>query len=177
MIGAKEYAKALFLLSEEEGSSDRILDELNMLSSLMEENPEYSRLLDTPALPKEERLGLVNEALSSLDENLLNLVKILAESRATGLVPSLRNEFFALFCESRGILHAEAITAIPMTEEQSAAIVKKLEGLTGKKVVIKNTIDPSTLGGVVLRYGGVQLDGSVKTRLDKFEQALTSAVI
>ena len=73
MIGAKEYAKALFLLSEEEGSSERILDELNMLSSLMEENPEYSKLLDTPALPKEERLGLVNEALSSLDENLLNL--------------------------------------------------------------------------------------------------------
>ena len=57
------------------------------------------------------------------------------------------------------------------------AMVKKLEGITGKKVIIKNVIDKSTLGGVMLRYGGVQLDGSVKTRLDKFEQALTAAVI
>jgi F0F1-type ATP synthase delta subunit len=48
---------------------------------------------------------------------------------------------------------------------------------TGKKVILKNKIDKATLGGVILRYGGVQLDGSVKTRLDKFEEALTETVI
>ncbi len=177
MTGAKEYAKALFLLSEEEGVSEKMLSELDMLSALMAENPEYSKLLDTPALSKEERLKLIDEAFCSFEQNLLNLVKILAESRSVRIIPKLKEEFSLLFCESRGIIHAEAVTAIPLTEEQTAVMVKKLEGITGKKVIIKNTIDKSTLGGVVLRYGGVQLDGSVKTRLDKFEQALTAAVI
>ena len=56
MTGAKEYAKALFLLSEEEGESESVLSELEMLSELIKENSEYSKLLDTPALSKDERL-------------------------------------------------------------------------------------------------------------------------
>lgn len=177
MTGAKEYAKALFLLSEEEGESESVLSELEMLSELIKENSEYSKLLDTPALSKDERLKLIDEAFGTFGQNLLNLIKILAESRSVRIIPKLKEEFSILFCESRGILHAEAITAVPLTEEQTVAMGKKLEGITGKKVIIKNVIDKSTLGGVMLRYGGVQLDGSVKTRLDKFEQALTAAVI
>jgi F-type H+-transporting ATPase subunit delta len=177
MTGAKEYAKALFLLSEEEGESEGVFSELEMLSELMTKNPEYPKLLDTPALSKEERLKLIDEAFGSFGQNLLNLIKILAESRSVRIIPKLKDEYATLFFESRGILHAEAITAIPINDEQNAALVKKLENITGKKVIIKNIVDKATLGGVVLRYGGVQLDGSVKTRLDKFEQALTAAVI
>ena len=49
--------------------------------------------------------------------------------------------------------------------------------LRSKTIILTNTVDPSILGGVKLRYLGVQLDGSVKTRLDKFEDALKNTVI
>lgn len=177
MTGAKEYAKALFLLTEEENTTESALGELSALADIMSDSPEYSRLLDTPALPKEERLSLIDEALSSFDERLLSLIKILAEARLTRIVPELCREYYALYREARGILDAEAITAIPMSASQLEAMKQKLEAETGKKVILKNTVDKSTLGGVMLRYEGVQLDGSVKTRLDKFEEALTETVI
>ena len=53
----------------------------------------------------------------------------------------------------------------------------KLSAMTGKKIILKNTISPEILGGVKLRYSGIQLDGSVKTRLDKFEASLKNTVI
>ena len=77
MNGAKEYAKALFLLTEEEGTTEAVLEELSAIAGIMKENPEYSRLLDTPALSKEERLSLIDEALSSFNLMLKNLIKIL----------------------------------------------------------------------------------------------------
>ena len=177
MNGAKEYAKALFLLTEEEGATETVLDELSAIAEIMRNNPEYSRLLDTPALSKEERLSLIDEALSSFNLMLKNLIKILAESRLARIIPQLQKEYYALYCNARGILHAEAITAVPMSENQLINMKKKLEDETGKTVVLKNTQDKNILGGVMLRYGGVQLDGSVKTRLDKFEEALAKTVI
>ena len=177
MTGAGEYGRALFLLCEEEGTTERVLEEFSVLAKLLSENPTYTKLLDTPAVTKEERLSLIDEAFSDFDGNLKNLIKILAEARFTHLLPEVHAAFGAAYFEARGIIHAEAITAVALTDAQSTALSAKLEAKLGKKVILKNKIDKSTLGGVILRYDGVQLDGSVKTRLDKFEEALTETVI
>ena len=57
------------------------------------------------------------------------------------------------------------------------AIAKKLSDMTGKKVIVKNTVDPEILGGIKLRYLGTQIDGSIKTRLDGFAEGLKNIVI
>ena len=64
-----------------------------------------------------------------------------------------------------------------MTKTQLDAMKAKLAKITGKHIIIKNTVDPTILGGVKIRYSGIQLDGSVKTRLDKFEEGLKNTVI
>lgn len=177
MTGAYEYARALFMISEEEHSSDRVMADVKLAKEAFASNPTYADLLDTPALDKSERLSLIDKAFSSLDVSLVNLIKILAEKRLSYLFPKLADEYAALYDESRGILRAEAVTAIPLTETQSKTLTRKLSALTGKTVILSNTTDKSILGGALLRYSGIQLDGSVKTRLDKFEAALKSAVI
>ncbi len=177
MTGAYEYARALFMISEEERSSDKVMADVRVAKKAFTSNPDYADLLDTPALSKSERLELIDKAFASLDGSLVNLIKILAEKRLSYLFPKLADEYSALYDESRGILRAEAVSAVPLTEKQSAALTKKLASLTGKTVILSNTTDKSILGGIVLRYSGIQLDGSVKTRLDKFESALKSAVI
>ena len=79
--------------------------------------------------------------------------------------------------EARGIIRAEAISAIPLTEEQRKKLAEKLARITGKQIVIENKVDPSLLGGIKLRYMGIQRDGSVKARLDGFARTLGEAVI
>ena len=78
---------------------------------------------------------------------------------------------------SRGIERVEAISIIPLTAEQINKLTLKLEDLTGKKIIVNNTIDPSILGGMKLRYLGQQIDGSIKTKLDKIDKSLKDLVI
>ncbi|MBQ7356865.1 MAG: ATP synthase F1 subunit delta [Clostridia bacterium] len=177
MTDAKEYGRALFLLSEEESCAEAVAEELRTVIAAFDANPEYIKLLDTPALGKEERVGLIDEAFSALNENLKNLLKIMVEARSVHRVHSVAKAYFDLYDTSRGILRATAITAVALTEEQHERLTKKLAERTGKTVVLTNEVDKGILGGVKLRYSGIQLDGSVKTRLDKFEEALVGAVI
>lgn len=177
MTDACEYGRALFALAEESGRTETILADLNTARSAFESAPEYASLLDTPALSKAERLALVDEAFSALDEYVKNTLRILCEKRLAHLFPSAVKAFCEDYDRTRGIERVEAVTAIAMSEEQLAAMKAKLEKITGKTIVIKSTVDPSILGGVKLRYMGVQLDGSVKTKLDSFSKALSNTVI
>ena len=77
MTDAKEYGKALFLITEEDGSTERVLDDLKIARSVFKTNPDYEKLLDSPAISKDERVSLADAAFSSLNEYLLNLIKIL----------------------------------------------------------------------------------------------------
>jgi F-type H+-transporting ATPase subunit delta len=177
MIDAKEYGKALFLLTEETRTTKTVAEELLGVKKLLCENPRYIKLLDTPALAKEEKLALVDRAFASLDGNLLNFVKILCEKHAVYQLPRVADVYAALYDEARGIERVEAVTAVAMTEKQLSALTNKLAALTGKSIVIRNTIDPTILGGVVLRYAGTQLDGSLRARLESFEKSLKDLVI
>lgn len=177
MINPAEYARALFLLAEERGTAESILADIRVATLATEENPKYSSLADTPALTKAERLALVSEAFASLDTDLLSLIKILVERHSFSALSKIRDEFSRLYDEARNIERVVAISAIPLSEEQSVALTKKLETLTKKTVILENKVDPSILGGVVLRYSGTQLDDSLKTRLDKLTESLKSIII
>ena len=177
MIDAKEYGKALFLLTEETRTTKTVAEELLGVKKLLCENPRYIKLLDTPALAKEEKLALVDRAFASLDGNLLNFLKILCEKHAVYQLPRVADVYAALYDEARGIERVEAVTAVAMTKKQLSALTNKLAALTGKSIVIRNTIDPTILGGVVLRYAGTQLDGSLRARLESFEKSLKDLVI
>ncbi len=177
MTAGIEYGKALFLLAEEEGALAKVNDDLNAAKSVLEENPEYVKMIDSPAIPKEERISLLRTAFAGLDERVRNLFLILCERRSIYVYSDVCDTFSALYDEKMGIVKCEAVTAIPLSPERESALCKKLSEITGKTIIIKNTVDPSILGGVKLRYLGIQIDGSVKTRLDGFAESLKNIII
>jgi F-type H+-transporting ATPase subunit delta len=174
---AKSYGDALFMLADELNQADEMKDDLSTLCKTISENPDYLKLLDTPALSREERVKLADEAFNGLNKNLVNLVKILIERRVAYLIFKIRDAYMSAYDISRGIERVEAITVLPLTDIQLSKLQNKLANITGKQIIIKNTIDSSILGGMKLRYLGIQIDGSVKTKLDNFEQSLKDIVI
>lgn len=177
MIDVREYGRSLFELAEEEGVADAVALDVAVVKSVFADNPAYLKLLDTPALTKEERTGLIDSAFSGLNEYLINTLKLLAERHLAYCAADALRGFSEAFDQKRGIERVEAITAVPLSEEQKAALKEKLESKTGKTVIITNTIDAAILGGMKLRYCGKQLDGSVKTRLDGLEALLKQTLI
>lgn len=174
---AAEYGKALFLLTEETGSSEAVVSDVKALLRVILDNRDYMKLLDTPALTKEEKLSLAEKALSGLDVHLKNTVKLLTEKHCAYLTPGVLKAYLSTYEEARGIEHVEAISAVPLTGEQLARLGSKLTRLTGKRIIIKNTVDSQILGGMKLRYMGIQLDGSIRQRLDSFEKSLRSVIV
>lgn len=177
MTDSKEYGKALFMLSEERGSTEEVKADVECLIRVIGDNPDYVRLLDTPALTKDERLGAIDESLAPLNRDLLNCVKIFAEMHSVhALVPALRcylNEYDL----SRGIVRMEAISALPLTEDERKRLTARLERETGGKVILTETVDRSILGGLIVRGMGNQEDGSLLERLREISRSITDTVV
>lgn len=174
---AREHGRALFMLAEEVGTTERVREDACAIVKLFSDNPDYIKLLDTPALTPDCRISLIDEAFGPFDVYLVNLIKILTKKSLAYLIPRTLNAFEDEYMESRGIIRAEAITAIPLDEARCDTLRMKLEMITGKQIIIENKVDPTILGGIKLRYMGIQRDGSVKMRLDSFRERLANAVI
>ena len=177
MTGANDYAKALFMLTEELGTTETAKDDVAACRKVFFENPSYITLTDTPALALSEKLSLIDDAFSCVDTSVCNLIKILCEKHSVHLFPELAKEYLALYNEARGICTAEIISAVPLSGTQLESIKAKLQSMTGKTIVLNNKIDKEVLGGIKLRYMGIQLDGSLKSRLDSIEKGLKNTIL
>ena len=177
MSGALNYANALFSLSEELGTSESVLADLNATSDILKSYPEYVNLLDTPAVSVPEKLALIDKAFKSVTETVVSIIKILAEKHSVYLLFEITKAYSALYNESRGICNAEIISAVALTDAQTQKLKEKLENMTGKTIIIKNTVDTSILGGIKLRYLGKELDGTLKARLSAIEKSLKNTII
>lgn len=177
MRGYGEYGRALFLAAEEAGRVEEISLDIKAAQAAVRENPDYVKLLDTPAVSRGEKHALIDEAFSALDGYCVNFLKLLCDKCIFFSLHEAVEEFSLLYDEYHNIERVEAVTARPMTEAQLAAMKEKIDKMTGKCAVITNTVDASVLGGVALRYSGVQLDGTIKRRLDDLAKSLEKTVI
>lgn len=177
MVDAQGYGKALFELAQENKNAAQVRSELMLVCDVLRKNPEYITLMDTPAVSSKEKCALLRSAFGKLDAMLGNFLSILCEKRSFYRLNACAQAYFAAYDEANDILRATAITAVPMSRKQQEALRKKLSALTGKKIELTNRIDPSVLGGVTLRYAGVQIDDSIQTRLETLRRSLTETIV
>ena len=175
---AKMYGGSLYDLAAEEGLETRILGELDEVQQLLKQNPDYLRLLSTPSIPKKERCGLLDEALrGQVHLYVLNFLKILCEKGTLQELSGCARAYRIRYNQAHGILEATAISAVPLTEQQRAALHAKLESLTGKTIDLKTKVDAKVLGGIRLDIEGTELDGTVQNRLASLRQDIAAVTL
>lgn len=177
MIDAREYGKALFELSRENKTDDAVRRELLCVRELLHKHPEYVTLMDTPAVSSREKHALLQEAFCEMDEMLRNFLSILCDKRSFFRFDACVDAFCDAFDEANGILRATAVSAVELKPSQCEALRGKLSSLTGKHIELTNRVDPTVLGGVVLRYAGVQIDDSLRTRLETLRRSLAETIV
>ena len=162
----KEYAEALFMLSEEEGQTKEYREALLTVKESIEENPEYIDFLRSPAIALSERLSAIDEAFGDfLPENILSFIKLLCENGHIQELLSSINEFNKLVDALLGKALLNVYSAVELTNEQKLALCQKLNKVTEKTVDPVFTVDPSIIGGIKIELDGKTYDGSIKTRL------------
>lgn len=177
MNKASDYGKALLELALQEDKDTRIKEELAVATRAINREAGYVTLMDTPSVSTEEKLRLLREAFDGVEPLLLNFLCLLCERRAIHTLSACKAAYDKAYDEAHDILRATAITAVKMEERQCAALEKKLAVLTGKRVILTNELDPTLIGGITLRYGGVQLSDSLRSRLDELHRSLSKTII
>jgi len=172
------YGEALYTLACDEGVSEEILQELMALEESFSQEPDFLRLLDSPNLPKAERCRILDDSFrGKLQPYLLNFLKILAEKSYARHFGDCCAAYRTRYNEDHGILPVTAVSAIPLSDSQCAALTEKLAGLTGKTIQLHNRVDPAVLGGIRLDYHGIRMDDTVVHRLDAIRAMLKDTAL
>nr|WP_308507799.1 ATP synthase F1 subunit delta [uncultured Stomatobaculum sp.] len=166
MRTAELYGGSFYDLAAEEKQEKDILEEMQGIGTLLRENPKYAALLSEPSLPKEKRLELLDQAFrGEIRPYLLNFLKLITERGLLFQYASMCRAFERRYNEAHNIAVALVRTAAALDESEKIKLREALEKQSGKQVVLKERVEASLLGGIVVEIDGKTLDGSVAGRL------------
>lgn len=103
----------------------------------------------------------------------LNFLKVLVDNRRSQYLPEIARSYKTSQREFLGIEYVEAITALPMDEDQVSKLISTLEAKTGKKIELNNVIDSDIIGGMKIRIGERSIDGTVRSRLEELQSEIS----
>ena len=176
-IIANRYAEALFQLSEEENITKEIYNELHSVLDIVKSNKDLDNVLKSPLVAKADKVQLIETLFNNkINNNLKNFLKILVEKGRISSLKSIELTFKQLLNDRDNIIEGTVISAIPLTGEKVKELEEKLSKKYNKNVTLENKVDKSILGGVLIRLGNIQIDGSVKTRLDNIKDQLSQVI-
>lgn len=175
---AQYYGDALYELARDEQLSAQILQQIMAVRGAFARDPEYIKLLSSPSIPKKERCEILQKDFSGLlQPYLLNFMLLLTERGLIREFAGCCDEYRRRYNEDNGILEVVALTAIPLSQPLSHKLRAKLEQVTGKTIDLSNRVDASVLGGIRLEMDGMQLDSTVRRKLNDIRETLSNTVL
>lgn len=163
---ARNYADALLALGRKAGDASGWGTMLRQVANAISEDLTLQRFLESPRIPAEHKVGMLTRALGDrVPRIFMKFIQALVHNRRQTLIPAIADEYDTLLDASNGIVHARVTVARETSDEERTAIAARLSTATGKQVVPHLQIDPSIIGGVVVRIGDTVMDGSLRRKL------------
>ncbi len=176
MIGrsvVKRYAKALFDAASREQAVDRVESDLGLVSYVVESNPDLRRALHIPLITAEKKKAILRGVFGGkVHQITLDYMCLLADKRREEALVRTEAVYVELANEARGVVEARVTTAVELREDEEIKLAAKLSGITGKQVHLIKNIDPSIIGGIVVRIQDKIIDGSVRGQLAAMREKL-----
>ena len=169
---ARRYAQAVFELALENRELEKWFDDLTLLSDSVS-NQEFLDFLSQPRVTSEEKIRVVRDALGdSVGPLALNLMSLLATKNIAHILPGITDQYQELLDAQQGIERAEAVTAIPLDDDEQRRITEMLSAMSGRDVRLTTRVDAEILGGMIIRIGDRVMDGSTRSRLRAMRREL-----
>lgn len=171
---AKRYATALFELANDEKAVEKTEADISRLETLLNDSADLMRLVKSPVYGADEQVRALDAVLGKAEIGGLvaNFVKLVATNRRLFALPGMLKNFHALAAASRGEANADVVSASPLSDANIDALKAALKGVTGKDVKINATVDPSLIGGLVVKVGSRMIDTSLRTKLNSLNHSM-----
>jgi len=171
------YASALFELAKEQGAIAQVETDLTLFAALLDESEDLRRLVASPVFSAEDQGRALAAVLDKAGIGGLtaNFLQLITKNRRLFAVRQMVKAFKALAAESRGEVTAEVTSAQALSAEQIAELKQTLKNSVGKDVQLDAKVDPSILGGLIVKIGSRMIDSSLRTRLNAMKLGLKAA--
>ncbi len=170
--GARVYAEALHRAASSAGRIAQVDGDLREFLESLAENRQALAALLNPQLPGDARKRIIAGMMKGADPLARHLVMLLSDNGRFSMVQDVASVFADMAAQEERILDVEVTTAIALAPAQAERIEQRIEQATGLRARIDAHVDPSIIGGLVLRARGVLLDASVRRELDEIRRAL-----
>jgi len=174
---AGRYATALFELALEAGAIDQIREELDAFDALATNNPDLMRLIRSPVFGAEEQTKALAAVLdrAGIGGMTARFLKVVASNRRLFAVRQIIKSFRTLVARHKGEVTAQVTVAERLNDARLAEIKEALATVTRKNVHVEMHVDPSIIGGLVVKLGSRMVDSSLRTKLNAIKHAMKEA--
>ena len=171
---AGRYASALFDLAREQNELDKVDQDLSKVQAMLDQSGDLKRLVNSPAFAAEDQQRALKAVMdwAAVGATTSNFLSVVARNRRLFAAEDMIKSFRQQLALHRGEMAAEVQSAMPLNDEQLAALKEKLKSSFGKDVRLNAKVDPSLLGGLVVKVGSRMFDSSLRTKLTNLKLVL-----
>ncbi|MEN6372200.1 MAG: F0F1 ATP synthase subunit delta [Armatimonadota bacterium] len=167
----RRYASALFASAQAENVVDLVESDLGLITYSFESIPSLEEAVVSPLIPAAKKREVITSIFKEkIHETTLFYLYLLIDNRREEVIKSTEAEYIRLANEARGIIAAQVTSAVELTKDETIRLKEKLSAYTGKHVDIKADVDPSIIGGLVVRIGDTVMDGSIAGHLERLKE-------
>lgn len=171
-VAHRIYAEALFEAAKDSGRLAPVHEALGDFAVAVEQTPELAAVLRNPQLESEKKARILADLAGDEEPILTNFLRLVAEKGRAGEIEEIAREFERLMAREERRLAVELTTARELTDKEAETIVAQIEKAAGRTVEATRSVDPDLVGGIVLRVGTLQVDASVRGRLERLRTEL-----
>ena len=174
---AGRYAGALFELALEEKAVDQVKKDLEQFDAMIDDSADLNRLVRSPVFGVDEQLKAIGAILAKagITGIAANFLKLLASNHRLFAVRDVLRAFRALVARFKGEATADVTVAEPLSDKNLDSLKAALKAVTGKDVALNVNIDPSIIGGLIVKLGSRMVDSSLRTKLNSIKHAMKEA--
>ena len=171
---AARYASAVFDLAKEGKAIENLETDIGALDAAMTDSADLRTLLNSPLYSRDEQSAAIAAIAKKmkLSATTTNVLGLLAQKRRLFVLPQLVATLRDRLAEERGEVTADVTSAKALTKAQSDKLAKTLKAQVGKVVTIKETVDESIIGGLIVKVGSKMIDTSIKSKLNALQNTM-----
>lgn len=170
---ALRYAKAAMELAVDQKKVGAVERDMRTVQQTVAENDNLREMLVSPILNTSDKEAVLNGIFKDSDPLSKELFALLARNKRIGMLPEVARQFVLLYERMQGQDVALVVTAVPLTGDLEKKILERLKQITGKEVTVENRVDPSLIGGFVLRLGDLEYNASIASKLSNLKREFT----
>ncbi len=172
---AIRYAKAALEHAIESKASKAVEEDMRSILETLEGSPELGEVLASPVLTGDQKKNVLLNIFEKSDKITKNLLVLLVENKRIAYLWDVAGKYIYLNDLLKGEKIAQVTTAVPLTADLEKQLLKRVQGLTGNKVALENTVDKNIIGGFILRIGDMQFNSSIAHQLNKLKREFTNS--